>query len=389
MIEILNSFGINIHLVATTLFFMLLSFVSFARYIETLPLLFLIILKYSIPFFYFVFFAGDAWFLVDDIEYFLYAKTIVEKEIPFISSETLYELFLLAGGPHILYLWLNFVLQNIFGTYYYVMIFFNIYLTFVLGYLLHKVARDLNFSKKYSLGLFCFFLLHWDILTWTSFINLKDTIVMVLSTALLIICINLYSKITPFRLLIFLCLLAMISLLRFYVPILIFCSLLVSITLFRSSYFKKILMMFFSMALFIIYLENYSATFTRHAGMIEYSPINVLFGFLRFLLTPQPWNLSDSYGFLLYSSIMHSLFFIPFVWGSYLLFKKNNVIKFYIVYMLVVACFYSLVPDLQGPRHRYQLVTVICWAQFHFLYSVLNSYYSKIKINRPERGKIE
>src|SRR5581483_1368055 len=87
----------------------------------------------------------------------------------------------LSEGYHVLYTWWNLLAQHLFGQHYYSSVFLNVLSTFVSGFVFVRILRLLNFPTAYQRGALIFFLLHWDVLVWSSFVNLKDILVMTLT----------------------------------------------------------------------------------------------------------------------------------------------------------------------------------------------------------------
>lgn len=49
----------------------------------------------------------------------------------------------------------------------------------------------------------------------------------------------------------------------------------------------------------------------------------------------------------------------------------NTKARILLLYLLIVIGFYGIFPELQGPRHRVQVVFIIAWMQFDFLWYLL------------------
>jgi hypothetical protein len=89
------------------------------------------------------------------------------------------------------------------------------------------------------------------------------------------------------------------------------------------------------------------------------------------ILTPQPWNVESEYSFLVLPAAFHWFFFLPTAVGGYLLWQRSKESILLIIYLFVVILFCSSFEELLGPRQRFQLVFVIAWMQFHFLWSII------------------
>ena len=124
---------------------------------------------------------------------------------------------------------------------------------------------------------------------------------------------------------------------------------------------KYLLLPFISLIIFFIFpWGQYELMYLK--------PDTLLFGLIHFSLTPQPWSIEDNYSFLLLPSIIHWILFVPVLLAARILWQKSLLSRLLLIYLLMVIIFYALIPELQGPRHRVQIIFVIAWMQFHFLW---------------------
>jgi hypothetical protein len=78
----------------------------------------------------------------------------------------------------------------------------------------------------------------------------------------------------------------------------------------------------------------------------------------RFLFTPRPWAPEPNYSFLIFPSLLTWLS-APFMFiGAIRLFLRRRQARLLIIYTAVITIFYSVVPVLQGPRHRLQIIPI-------------------------------
>jgi hypothetical protein len=68
---------------------------------------------------------------------------------------------------------------------------------------------------------------------------------------------------------------------------------------------------------------------------------------------------------------LHWLFLFPTIWSGYLLWHHSKEMKLLIIYLIIVYIFYGVIDELQGPRHRVQIIPINAWLQFHFVWSSL------------------
>lgn len=323
------------------------------------------LIKVSI--FYIYFNSGELIYtLLDDVQYFQ-GSIYIYNNIN--ASEFLNQLFIQAQGIHILYYIYNISSFFFFGQNYYSPVALNIILTFLSALTLYKICISLLISKRNSLFISILFCLHWDILSWSSFLNLKDILVQFL----LLLAVYIYLenkgnlKIMLFKLL---PVLGMIYFVRFY---LIFFVLL---AIFLAG--KKITKMYVFKSIFIslIFLVIVFA-YDRNIFNIFLSQVNfdLILNIFRFLLTPIPFNYEDGYNFLVFSALLNWLTF-PFVIIGFflLLYKKENTYNFIIILNLLLILFYAGFDELLGPRQRLMLVpyfTIATFFGFHYLYKLI------------------
>ncbi|HXG23977.1 MAG TPA: hypothetical protein VNJ09_05425, partial [Chthonomonadales bacterium] len=143
-------------------------------------------LKIMLPVLYFAYLYDGIWTFKDDWTYYYIGMTLLRAGYHpitiFFSQEGILQMAILASGPHLLYYWYNLLAQYLFGTHYYAPVLLNVGLTCVAGAFLYRIARISGLKKSYSQGLLLFFLVHWDILSWSSIANLKDLLVLTLTT---------------------------------------------------------------------------------------------------------------------------------------------------------------------------------------------------------------
>jgi len=105
-----------------------------------------------------------------------------------------------------------------------------------------------------------------------------------------------------------------------------------------------------------------------------------LSGIVHIILTPRPWGISPEYSFLTIAAVLHWLFLLPTVIGGGMLWRQSKEAALLIIYCLVLIVLYGSYAELQGPRHRLQLVFIIAWMQFHFFWHIISTYRNRSKI---------
>lgn len=359
--------GISAELLWAALVSGLLAFPFVFRQLKTLPALFVILVKLGFAAIYFGYYDGT-WYLTDDWDYLERSQDLLDRYTLWellTTEDGIRELFIQAQGHHTLYYVWNIAAQLLFGNHYYAPVFLNITLTFVGGFFFYQIVLFADFGKAYARLALMFFLLHWDLLAWSSFFNLKDILVMTMTTmGLYALCRILFA----FRwrdLVLFCVVLVLFFWIRFYVA---FFMLAVA----GMWYFLKIKSwrkwpMLFAIAAGMVYLLP-DQSLVHDLDFTQF-----ITGLVRFPITPQPWSITPVYGFLFLPSIMHWLLILPALYGGILLWRRSPVASLLLLYALVLWSFYAAFPGLQGPRHRVQITFVIAWMQFHFLWLLIRS----------------
>lgn len=323
--------------------------------------------------FYIYFSSGElVYTLLDDLQYFN-GSIVIYNNLN--EMELLGQLFNQAQGIHILYYIHNIFSIFIFGQNYYSPVALNIILTFLSALTLYKICMSLLISKRNSLFISILFCLHWDILSWSSFLNLKDILVQFL----LLLAVYIYLenkgnlKIMLFKLL---PVLGMIYFVRFYLIFFVLLAIFLARQKITKVYvFKSI---FISLIFLVIVFAYDRNIFNIFLSQVDFDLILNIF---RFLLTPIPFNYEDGYNFLVFSALLNWLTF-PFVIIGFflLLYKKENKYNFIIILNLLLILFYAGFDELLGPRQRFMLVpyfTIVTFFGFQYLYKII--YFKEVK----------
>jgi hypothetical protein len=296
----------------------------------------------------------------------------------FFHSDGVLRLMELSEGYHILYGWWNLLSQYLFGMHYYAPVLLNITLTFVSGSTLFRIAQEAGFNRRYTQGLLVFFLLHWDVIAWSSFVNLKDILLMCLIILAIYFIIKLNQQITLLRLLCLNGLLFALLWIRFYVAgVLIVSSMvwwalqLIHMSKLGARYLAPAVILV-SLPLAIFFWLGKDMVSARIGDAFQYVVLtNVPQGMVHFWLTPQPWSLSPEYSFLLLASIFHWLLLTPAFVGGVLLWRRSSIILLIAIVLVLYMALYMASPEIEGPRHRVAVAFVLIWMQFDFLWALI------------------
>ncbi len=88
-------------------------------------------------------------------------------------------------------------------------------------------------------------------------------------------------------------------------------------------------------------------------------------------MTPRPWNIEEAYSFLLLPSIFHWTLMLPASIGGVLLWKRSRFERLLIIYLVLVIFVCSFVPEVQGPRQRFQVAFILARMQFAFFWNMI------------------
>jgi len=340
-------------------------------------------IKTALPFVYFIFFFDGSWTFLDDMSYLEQGQKLLASGYDpwtfFFNDEAVSQLMALSGGHHILYGWYNLLAQWIFGEYYFSPVLLNVGLTFISAYFLYRLAIATGFSMPYARGLFVFFSLHWELLAWSSLLNLKDTLVLLMTIALMYTILRFAQTRWARYAVGTVALIFVFFWIRYYIPLLLLLA--VFLALFGRLPERKHI----GAAIFVVsFLGLAYGAYVGWEGLIfqlerlDYGS-GIIYGTGRMVLTPLPWSIEPEYTFLLLPAVLHWLFFVPAVLGGVMLWRERPEMRLLFVYLAIALLLYGAFGELQGPRHRVQLIFIYAWAQFHFIWCLLRKNVSQNK----------
>lgn len=325
------------------------------------------ILKAAIPFAYFAWFFQRTWTFLDDYEYLRIGGAVLNGGLDPVTAlfteRGLTKLFSLSGSRHILYGWWNVLGQWLFGSHYYAPVFLNVALTFACGAFLVRIAQRVGFSRSYRRLFLVFFLLHWDVIAWSSFTNLKDILMMTLTMGNLLSVYRLRERFTLPRLGLLLGGILAVSFLRFYAVLFLIAA--AGLWIFFAGRFRG---RWLIAAAAVAVAAPAFPWVLGHLGSV--SPTAVPMGLIRFPLTPQPWSVAEGKDFLIVPATLHWLLYAPALLGGVLLWRRAPASRLVLIYGVVVILAYAATPLLQGVRQRVQLIPIFAWLQFHFAWEI-------------------
>ena len=333
-----------------------------------------LVVRFAIPLLYFGAWHDGTWSLVDDITYFRQGQALLARGVDpigfFFDRHALTWLFVDSRGNHILYGWFNLLAQWLAGPHYYAPVLLNVVMTFWAARALYDIVRLATPERSYAAAVTGLFLFHWDVIAWSSFLNMKDNLVLLLTMLLLRAYLGLGKPGRRWALVSIIVVSFTLLWLRFYVPLLMgLCFAFTSALGDRRRLRRRAAILALSLAFLVGMVAAIGPGLLQLAwSRLDLSPASLIVGITRIILTPQPWSVSEANGFLLIPSILHLVMLPAAAIGLVLLWREMPPSRLAVLYALVVLGIFAIFPLQLGPRHRYQVVFVTCWAQMHTLW---------------------
>ena len=297
----------------------------------------------------------------DDLHYLEGGSLLLSSDVSITNLGTHWDVVLaVGGGRHFAYYLYNAYAFRIFGQGYYAPVACNILLTVLVAYFGARLAsNEFKMTRRSINQLYLFLLLHPDILAWSTIMNGKDILVLLLHVFML------YSVSLFFRRRLFVAALiaapvvTILLFVRFYVPVL-FAVALIAVTLLKKpmggSASRRRSLVGVALLAGILYGLLGVASFQQASALAKQDVVSPLFGLLRFILTPIPFHTSPSYAFLNVPSLLHWVLMPFFIVGAVYLARRSKIFHvFLLLYLLLFVALYAVYGELQGPRHRVQL----------------------------------
>ncbi len=351
------------------------------------------VLRVSVPLIYFSWYFDGRWTILDDVTYFANGQQMLDEGFnpltALLTFDGFEQLRSLSGGNHILYAWWNVLAQYLFGEHYFAPVLLNVLVTFVTSHVLRRSVELLGFPRGYGRGMQLFYLLHWEVVAWSSFMNLKDPIVQLLTVASLYFVVRFFQRRDWFAVLGFVGVAQLFGLIRFYLPLLVVLTALLWMTWQWKNSVKYLLIPLAGPLAWWAW-----PVLQEHAPYMD--PESALYGTARMVLTPIPGRIDDFYSFLLIPSILHLTFLLPAAIGFIGLWRSSSLARLYLMYLAILIELYAITEELQGPRHRFQVAFVFVWVQFHFLWmlradrrrSIQQAALARVPVRLPDRPAV-
>lgn len=332
---------------------------------------------------YFTIYFDGTFTFIDDWKYFNISKNMVNNfEFFRLFDQDFYDkLHYLSKSRHITYYVHNIISMKILGIYYFVPVCFNILLLYIAGYYFFKLLIKLEFKKAHAVSLYIFLLFHLEILSWSSIANLKDILVLLLTILLFYSFYKFEERRYFSALLLFFAVFIIFSSLRFYIPFLFIFSIIIYHILKYSSnltFIKKIFFLIFSLFISITLSIFFKESFSYELDLLLGGYTNPIFGSIRFLLSPIPFNTEYKYSFLDFPLLISWILYIFTFYGFFIMLKSDNkFFKIFLIYFVITVLFYGSYEELQGPRHRMQITFIIIIMSYFGLIKTYFNIYKK------------
>ena len=325
---------------------------------------------------YFGFVFDDTRTLLDDVTYAQYGAELREQGIGLFNFYQHWPLLRATFGTDTFFYYVyNSFAFSVFNTnQYFAPVALNLVLTAVIAFLGYRLVKNEFGIDDLAAKVFFFFLLfHPDILVWSNLLNIKDILILLIHVLLLTAIAQFFNRKVLSGTLILIPVIPIILLSRYYVLGLFAGALVLSMLISTRDYRVRLGAIAGSgLALLVIYLAKGSSAFTFPLHLIEHTFVNPAYGFVRFLLTPIPFNTDTEYTFLNIPAVIHWLLMPFLLLGVYKVWTiASSFCRFLVIYFVVFLCTYAVTGELQGPRHRVQLDFAI--ASFQFM-GILTAY---------------
>jgi len=258
----------------------------------------------------------------------------------------------------------------------------NVFVMVLASIVATTLFARLDFPFKYQQLFLVFTIFHWEIVVWSSIMNIKDPLVALGTVSSIYLIVAGIESRNNRSLMLILSLLALIllitSYIRWYIPFLLFgtlCVWLIIEVLIRWESRPSALSIIFSVIIIIVggqYLVN---NFVQQIS-ISHFPL----GFFRYTVGPVPWGVATSYAFLTPAAILHWLLFPAGIVGALLLIN-NQYARLILIYVILMSISYAFSPDASGPRFRLQITLLYSVFQFYGVLELISRKY-EIKLRK-------
>jgi hypothetical protein len=297
---------------------------------------------------------------LDDITYLTRAVKATEENLSYVDFGAW---ITLAGSSHFLYYVHNAFSVSLFGPNYVSPIILNSLIWFLTVFLIYK-NNIFDITEKEN-RYFSFFLLFSPIfLTWNSFINTKDFLVIFLDVSLILYLKKITLDNFRFQSLFMILVLVMaLFFLRFYNAPIIIISYFASFFLFRWFHILKAFVKLRAKVFLPPLLGLFGVLIIYQNNLLMFYIDNAVNNFsvdlkniARYILGPNPLNLDERYAFLFVAESFQKIFVL---FALFFIFTRVRNISLMVIFSYLLIIFFTIsltqLPELVGPRHRLQI----------------------------------
>jgi len=324
---------------------------------------------------YFLFFYNGGWYVGGDDEAYYQAGVALATSghnLIGIWSTPLGQYLLLERETLLLIHYWNMAWMVLLESKYYAPVFGHVLLSMLSGVCFFFILRAFNFSKFFCQGAVIFFLLHWTMITWTSFLNIREPLVLAASAIFLVCLTNLYHKrylaAVPLMIVFY-----VFGFLRFYMPILLLSGFCIGYVLFHLDNYRKVLLRaaltLIGVGLFLWIYFLGEVRMLLHEQLV-FSPSSFIKGLLKQFLSPLPWQITSESRYQFLGSILHLMFLPIALFGAVFAVVSKSRLVFFLGIIVVMFVALALNPMIWTPRHRFVADSLWIFFQYFGLYSI-------------------
>jgi hypothetical protein len=298
----------------------------------------------------------DAITYARDVKFLFENYTLIELILN--SQQTI---ILFSQGHPFYYYW-SYVSFLVFGSYIHSPIVLNILSTFLGSYYIYKISSKYFYiSNKNSILLSVIYCLHWEVLPWSSFFNLRDILIQVNILALIYYLLKIFNRLRLNIIIKLAITLFILKYLRQHLVYIFFLTVfLITFLNLKKINLKIYLIIFFSML--CVFLYNLKYFYLLFQNWYERFDFNYGIEIIRLLLSPLPnvQTVYNGYGFLVIGSIIN-IITLPFLLLGIIYSFKNNLRNAFILFIFFLTILFVIgsYDNVQGPRQRLMISTII------------------------------
>lgn len=252
----------------------------------------------------------------------------------------------------------------------------NAFVTVIASVIVVTLIERFGYSYKYQQLFLVFTLIHWEILTWSSILNIKDPLVAMLTVLgiyLMIVALQTTDTRVLFGCIISLSIsLWLLTLIRWYIPGLFLAALCIWLVVDLLSFEDISPTSLLGTSLFGAGVFWFLISNVNLGDFISLTHVPV--GFYRYVLGPTPGGTADVYTFLNLSAPFHWLF-APVALLGIIILLTERFERLILIYGFLLVCIYAGTQEAAGPRFRFQFVFFSSFLQFHGLWFLIQRRY--------------